>query len=82
MSPQGDEALLAGTSFMELDDPRFRHLPPWMWNLGIVLLVILMIVIYARQPRCDDQEIDVFCKGLEQGAPQAEVQKCIESIKR
>ncbi len=67
---------------MRLDDPRLRHPPGWIWNLGIVLLVILMLVIYARQPGRNDEQIDLFCKGLEQGAPQADVQRCIESIKR
>jgi hypothetical protein len=67
---------------MRFDEPRFRYVPAWIWNLGIVLLVILMIVIYARQPERNDEQIEFICKGLEQGASRADVQKCIEDMKK
>jgi hypothetical protein len=68
---------------VKFNDPKFRIAPAWIWNLGIVLLMILMIVMFARQ-RADDsgEQIELVCKGLEQGATQEDVQRCIENMKK
>jgi hypothetical protein len=72
-----------GTRLVKFNDPRFRNAPAWVWNLGIVLLVILMMVMFARQ-RADDsgEQIELVCKGLEQGATQADVQRCIDGLRK
>src|ERR1700736_1873734 len=58
-----------GTRLATFNDPSNRNAPAGERNLGIVLLVILMKVMFARH-RSDDSEewIELVCKLLEQGA--------------
>lgn len=67
---------------MKFNGSKFRS-SDWIWNLGIVVLAILMIFMLARQPVEElDDKIAFVCKGLKQGTGRAAVQKCIEDMNK
>jgi len=68
---------------MRFDAPKFRNSSPWIWNLGIALLAVLAIFMLLRQPGDDtDEKIAFICKGLEQGADQAAIDRCVAGMKK
>ncbi|MBV8963727.1 MAG: hypothetical protein JOY67_07630 [Hyphomicrobiales bacterium] len=68
---------------MKFNGSNIRSAAGWLWNLGIVVLAMLTVLMFARRPADQsDDKIAAVCRGLEQGADQASIQKCIEDMKR